>query len=194
MPLKAVRYKAKNGRFRRRAQEALARGEKAPEVGAGHGAPTVWREEFVSICGRLARLGLSDPEMADVIGVAEKIFRQWKYTRPEFAAALAQWKGAADDRVERRFYEKAIGYSYPSEKIVVVNGEVQRVPITVHVPPSDYACMYWLENRRPDIWKRARIDDNKRASDEDRLSDAELFRQARIESYEELFTTSRSTH
>ena len=26
-------------------------------------------------------------------------------------------------------------------------------PYVEHVPPSDVACIFWLKNRRPDLWR-----------------------------------------
>jgi hypothetical protein len=55
----------------------------------------------------------------------------------------------ADQRVERSLYERAVGYSYHSEKLFCHEGDVIRVPITEHVPPDVKVAMHWLHNRKP---------------------------------------------
>ena len=58
----------------------------------------------------------------------------------------------ADARVERSLYQRAVGYSFNSEKILCnKNGEVTRVPIVEHVPPdvlpgmtSLRGSLFWL--------------------------------------------------
>ena len=32
------------------------------------------------------------------------------------------------------------------------DGEPVEVPYREHVPPSDTACIFWLKNRRPELW------------------------------------------
>ncbi len=65
-------------------------------------------------------------------------------------------KDAADRKVEDSLYKRATGYSFDSEKIVVVEGEPQRVEIIEHVPPDTKAAMWWLQNRRPGTWRDVR--------------------------------------
>jgi hypothetical protein len=33
------------------------------------------------------------------------------------------------------------------------NGKVTRVPYVEHVPPDVTACIFWLENRKPNEWR-----------------------------------------
>jgi hypothetical protein len=60
----------------------------------------------------------------------------------------------ADERVTRSLYQRANGYDYDSEKVFCnAAGEVTRVPVKVHVPPDTVACIFWLKNRRKDLWR-----------------------------------------
>jgi hypothetical protein len=43
-----------------------------------------------------------------------------------------------------------VGYSYETEKILVVNGEVVRVPIIEHVPPDTTAVWNIMKGLDPD--------------------------------------------
>jgi hypothetical protein len=63
-------------------------------------------------------------------------------------------KEGSDARVERSLYQRANGYSYETVKIFCdKNGKVTRVPYVEHVAPDVTACIFWLENRKPNEWR-----------------------------------------
>ena len=63
-------------------------------------------------------------------------------------------KEPADDRVERSLFNRAVGYTYESEKIAInAQGEVTRAKTVEHVPPDTAAAFIWLKNRRKEIWR-----------------------------------------
>ncbi len=98
-------------------------------------------------------------DMAETFGVERHAITRWQEAHPEFRAAIELGRQDACDRVERALFERATGYTWPSEKIVVVSGgqgcgsSVERVPITEHVPPDPTAAKFWLNNRRPEAWR-----------------------------------------
>src|SRR3546814_5222390 len=63
----------------------------------------------------------------------------------------------------------AVGYTFESEKIFCHDGVVTRAPTVEHVPPSTTAQIFWLKNRRRDLW-RDRIDSELTGKDGDRKS------------------------
>jgi hypothetical protein len=72
------------------------------------------------------------------------------------ASSLKAGKEEADSRVEQSLYQRAVGYSFESEKVFCnKDGEVTRVPIVEHVPPDVTACIFWLKNRDPAHWRDA---------------------------------------
>ena len=116
--------------------------------------PRTTYEPWISVqAEKLAFLGATDLEIADFFGISLPTFYNWTYEFPDFLKAVKLGKEAADDRVEKSFYHRAIGYTYPSEKIMNINGEVVRVPIREHVPPDTGAAMNWLKNRRKEVWR-----------------------------------------
>ncbi|MCA1490109.1 hypothetical protein I6F11_04145 [Ensifer sp. NBAIM29] len=138
--------------------------EEHPEFGAAFrpdprnygGRPTSWDERNLSIARTLAELGATDLEISQAFEVSIRTIHRWKLEYPEFREALEIGKDAADRKVEDSLYKRATGYSFDSEKIVVIEGEAQRVEIIEHVPPDTKAAMWWLQNRRPGTWRDVR--------------------------------------
>src|SRR5687768_1880875 len=113
------------------------------------GRPSSYREEYAEQARKLCQLGATDRDLADFFEVTVVTIWSWQSRHPEFCASLNRGKEAADDRVERSLYSRATGYTYESEKIIVVDKNVQRLDIIEHVPPDVTACIFWLKNRRP---------------------------------------------
>jgi hypothetical protein len=72
-----------------------------------------------------------------------------------FCRALKVGKEQADDRVEGSLYQRAVGYTYESCKIIMPAGAPKPVivPYLEHVPPDVTAGIFWSKNRRPDRWR-----------------------------------------
>ena len=117
------------------------------------GRPSSFKKEHVEQARKIYELGATDREVADVLDIAESTLYRWAKDHPEFAEAMKVGKSGADDRVERSLYHKAVGYTYPSEKVFQFQGDIVRTPVTEHVPPDTTACIFWLKNRRKDDWR-----------------------------------------
>lgn len=102
---------------------------------------------------KLCRLGATDKELADFFGVSEPTLNTWKRLHPEFLESLKEGKSAADAEVADRLYQRALGYSHPEDRILQHNGVPVVVPTVKHYPPDTVACIFWLKNRRPDLWR-----------------------------------------
>lgn len=81
--------------------------------------------------------------------------RTWQALHAEFLAAVRVGKEAADDRVERSLYQRAVGYTFDTVTIfaptTVRNAAV--IEHREHCPPDVGAQKLWLTNRRRDAWK-----------------------------------------
>jgi len=66
-------------------------------------------------------------------------------------APLNVGKKAADDRVTRSLYPRAVGYSYDAVKIFMPSGAKvpTYAPYVENVPPDVTAAIFWLKNRDP---------------------------------------------
>lgn len=117
------------------------------------GRPTEFDSTYIEQAAKLCALGATDVELADFFEVDVRTIYRWKHTQPEFCQALNAGKEKADERVENSLYQKAVGYTFESEKIFQHQGEVIRAPIREHVPPDTTAAIFWLKNRRGEHWK-----------------------------------------
>lgn len=120
------------------------------------GRPTDYRPEFPEQAEKLCQLGATDIEIADFFEVDVRSIYRWKHAHPNFSDALKAGKEAADERVKRGLYQRAVGYSFESEKVFQYEGAVVRAPIREHVPPDPGAAMNWLKNRQPSEWRDKR--------------------------------------
>lgn len=117
------------------------------------GRPTKFNAKFIEQGRKLAQLGATDLEIAQFFEVSLRTVHRWKIEHDEFRDAIEIGKDVADAKVEQSLYRRATGYSFDSEKIVVVEGEPVRLETIEHVPPDTKAALAWLYNRRPEQWR-----------------------------------------
>lgn len=119
------------------------------------GRPPSFKPEYSDQARKLCELGATDIEIADFFEVCKATINNWKQAHPEFLASLKTGKAAADERVERSLYHKAIGYTFDAVKIFMPANAPAPVyaDYREHVPPDTTAAIFWLKNRRPDAWR-----------------------------------------
>ena len=106
----------------------------------------------------MARKGYRDIDIAKKIGISKVTFYDWKKRFPKFAEALQRGKDEYDDTVEETLYNMTQGY-YVDEEVVEVredaagNKILHRKKTKRYISPSITAIIYWLQNRRGDVWK-----------------------------------------
>lgn len=117
------------------------------------GRPSRYKEEFNDQARKLCRLGATDKELAEFFGVAVSTFNLWKKNHPQFSESLKEGKALADAEVADKLFQRATGYSHPDVHISNYQGEITITPITKHYPPDATSMIFWLKNRRPDLWR-----------------------------------------
>lgn len=117
------------------------------------GRPTKYKPEHAKVAKKLCERGATDAELAEVFDVTTVTIWRWQVEHEDFCNALKAGKEIADDRVERSLYQRAVGYSFNTEKLFSWQGCVTRAATVEHVPPDPGAAMNWLTNRRPDQWR-----------------------------------------
>jgi hypothetical protein len=129
-----------------------------------------------------ARDGLTDLDMAERLGISHGTFYSWKGKYPEFVEALKKGKEIIDRRVENALLKRALGYTYDEvtqePQYNNKTGEYEMTEtkrVTKEVHPDTTAQIFWLKNRKPDIWRdRKVIDANLNHNGFDYLTDAEI--------------------
>lgn len=119
----------------------------------GKGRPTRYRPEFAHQAESLCRLGATDFELAKHFGVDVVTIHRWRNENEEFCKSVIAGKEYADERVVRSLYQRAVGYTFESEKVFQFQGKIVRAGTVEHVPPDPGAAMNWLANRRGKDWR-----------------------------------------
>lgn len=119
----------------------------------GEGRPSKYPNIDLGIVTKVAALGATDAEIADILEIDIATLYRWKNQKPEFCEALKAGKAPADERVERSLYQRAVGYTFDSEKVFQFQGQIIRTPVREHVPPDTTAAIFWLKNRDPENWR-----------------------------------------
>lgn len=156
---------------------------KSPTKGIAQGAKRLRKDELdpdhLEQIKRLCELGATDPEIAYFFGISLSTFNSWRATHPGLMEVLSVGKAAADNRVERSLFARAIGCELPAVKIFYNHrtGEVIEHKYIERYVPDVTACIFWLKNRRPDVW-RERYDLPQTSPEEAALIAQEAMRKA----------------
>ena len=132
---------------------------KAP---AKRGRPSKYKDEFAEQARKLCLLGATDEVLADFFGVSRATISTWKIEHPGFLDALKAGKELADATIAESLYQRAKGYSHPEDDIRTVSlpggggSEIVITPTIKHYPPDATSMIFWLKNRRPDLWRDKR--------------------------------------
>lgn len=119
------------------------------------GRPTKYKQEYATQAEKLCRLGATDVEVADFLGIHVSTLYRWSSQHEEFCESLKAGKEIADNRVESSLYRRATGYEREDVKIFMPAGAEDPVyaPYTAHHPPDVTACIFWLKNRKPEEYR-----------------------------------------
>ena len=97
-----------------------------------------------------AREGLTDEQIAKNIGINIGTLYEWKRKYPQINEALKKGKAIIDNEVEEALIKSALGYDYTETTREF--GEITKT-VEKHVQPNVTALIFWLKNRRPDLWR-----------------------------------------
>jgi len=111
------------------------------------GRPTSYDEELLPRIEELYRTGLTDIQMAAVLGVCPATIYNWRRDHPEFLEAQTLGKDIANQKVRRALFERACGFVHPEVHISTHEGFVTQTDILKQYPPDTSAGFIWLKNR-----------------------------------------------
>lgn len=118
----------------------------------GAGRPSLYKPKFAKEVLKLCKNGASDSDIADHFKVDLRTVRNWRIKFPKFLQNSVIGTEAAVTRVEQSLIQKSIGYSFDTEKIMVVKGKIVKVPTREHLPPDTPSIKFYLTNRDPSRW------------------------------------------
>lgn len=126
-----------------------------------------WTTEYglVQIEG-WARDGLTIAQIAENMGVSRSTLNAWSKKFSDISDTLKKGREYADRTVESSLFKRAVGYSVMLKKPIKVreikyNTKGKRVESEkviyadeeVHIPADVTAQIFWLKNRKPEVWR-----------------------------------------
>ena len=121
--------------------------------------PSEYSEKYHPAWARsLSRRGLTHEEVAREMGISEPTLRKWQREHAEFFSAIKETKSEADSKVEASLFRRAVGYEIEEVRVVgkPEGGGTRTLrveKVKKQVLPDVTAQIFWLKNRRPDLWR-----------------------------------------
>lgn len=130
-----------------------AEGIKPDKPEAELGRPPKYKPAFAEQAAKLCSLGATNEDLADFFAVSIRTVIRWTTEHEAFCHAVKEAKEIADQRVERSLYQRAVGYTFDSEKVFNGKDGIVRTDTREHVPPDVTAQIFWLKNRQRENWR-----------------------------------------
>lgn len=123
-----------------------------------------WRtEDGLTLLECWTRDGIKLREIAEFIGITQPLLSRWRREYSEIDEALSKGKELCDYKVENALLKSALGFTTKEITVTVghrqINGQwvdITKETKTKEIAPNVTACLAWLNNRKPDIWKKNR--------------------------------------
>ena len=106
-----------------------------------------------------------DFSMGDVlrkVGVSAPTMKRWREKYPQIDEAIQKGREVVDYEVENALLKSALGYTTTETKTIISppdrdgNRKIRVEKTEKEVGPNTTSIMCWLNNRKPDQWKRNR--------------------------------------
>jgi len=124
------------------------------------GRPTKYTQQQKDTLLRLAPLGYTNKEMANLIGCAESTFYKLMEDDPIFSESLKISKDLADSLVIDSLFKKATGKISTKEVVSGIcpnTGNIIESTRVKEIAPDTTSMIFWLKNRRPDQWREKQV-------------------------------------
>jgi len=104
----------------------------------------------VQVLERMAASGLTNTEMAVILGITQASFENILNSNPDIAEKIEIAKAEGDHKVVQSLYRRAVGYQ--TREVTQKEGQPVKIVIK-EVHPEVAACIFWLKNRDPHNWR-----------------------------------------
>ena len=125
-------------------------------------------------------------DVAVKMGITIQTLKAWRDRYPEIGEAIEEGKEEVDYKVENALLKVALGYTTTDVKTIISppdkngNRAIRVEKTEKEVPPNPTAIMCWLNNRKPEQWKRNR--DMLQTKDEDSKITVNIIRHGKDDS------------
>lgn len=146
-----------------------------------------------------ARDDYSLGDIANKIGITIQCLRKWRDKYPEIEEAISSGKEETDYRVENALLKVALGYTTTDVRTIISppdksgNRAIRVEKTEREIPPNPTAIMCWLNNRKPDQWKRNR-DNIQQLNDNDSKITVNIIRHGKDDIKEDWDATATKTN
>ena len=111
-------------------------------------------EALIPIIKNLMLKGYIDLEIAELLGITEATFYNWKKAYPEVFESEGEWKRNANEELERTLHKLASGWICKETKVFLTkDGTIKTYEVWKQHPPNEKAIEFALTNRSKDRWK-----------------------------------------
>lgn len=124
-----------------------------------NGRPTKYKPEMDHQCYKLALLGLTNEQMANVLDIDVSTFYAWINEKPIFSEAIKKGKDIADAEVAHSLHKRALGYTEKEQKAFQHEGKIIIAEIEKNVAPDTGAAAFWLKNRQSQKWRNNPVEE-----------------------------------
>lgn len=108
-----------------------------------------------------SRDGLTKEQVAQKLGIHIATLCEYQNRYSEFYEALKRGRAVADIEIENALFKRATGYKTKEiKKEVDSDGKEKLTEVVKEVAPDTTAQIFWLKNRKPDVWNDRRIIEN----------------------------------
>lgn len=126
--------------------------KRAPRTTPEQVPSTIFWPDRIDHVKAIAMRGLTDDEMATIMGVSSELLASWKAYYPQLDKAISEGRMAADAQVVAALHSNAVGYTKTSDEVVRTRRGAQVVQVEKYYPAETNAQKYWLNNRAPSYW------------------------------------------
>lgn len=117
------------------------------------GPASSFNPDNCNLARKFCILGATNKDLADLFEVSPSTIDNWLRDFPDFKEAVRKGRAVADADVAACLFERATGYEHEATRYFQSPDGPQPVKYTKHYAPDTAACIFWLRNRRRDLWR-----------------------------------------